>query len=659
MNLSPVCNRQKLLGMKHYQAGFLLSVVSLCCEISFLETACAEQELWWADKWTQRQRVEVNGAFGRIPWSHTAAHGRFVLQSQGRELRHWTQTMESTAPRMIAADPKIHYGFPRMIRASDGRLLMYYRVGSSHASDPATIAQRSSKDDGVTWSEERIIYKDPSGFSAHNPVAEVAKDGRVVLFVSSYDWKTPAKLPMYWSHSDDHGETWAPFEKFDTDPSRSTYYMTDVLATEDGLYGMSAGFAPDHMTQAHNLFWFSPDGREWKMRSVHTRPEENRGDEVDIFQRAPGALTVVHRDRRHSTTWRYRSEDAGRTWSNAEDIGDQVEILQRPFITRLTPEVLLLSGRDRKRRLMVVYVSRDNGENFTERHVIDSYSADGAYTAGVRLSDNKALMVYYGDTASTRGKPDIKQVTLTLHDKPKYICFEAGNSETTYLYTHTAKSDQSTENRSGAWMQPVGGWNEAKLSSEIISRDGMALAPPPVWKGEYLGSARPEKPWRITKNGSTKIAVDEVSGALRILDEGKLGNEMAYVSREWVLRPGRNVTIHVRLKVISCSAPGGSMLRVADGKHEEVFTFFTDRIFTNRSRLTHEMDLSSSFVDLEISISGNSFAVRSGDRLLIDGKGLFKAPAYQGRRTLDFGSGSSAGMGEALWKSLKYRIEVD
>jgi hypothetical protein len=35
----------------------------------------------------------------------------------------------------------------------------------------------------------------------------VAKDGRVILLVSSYDWKTPEKLPMYWFHSDDHGET--------------------------------------------------------------------------------------------------------------------------------------------------------------------------------------------------------------------------------------------------------------------------------------------------------------------------------------------------------------------------------------------------------------------------------------------------------------------
>lgn len=132
---------------------------------------------------------------------------------------------------------------------------------------------------------------------------------------------------------------------------------------------------------------------------------------------------------------------------------------------------------------------------------------------------------------------------------------------------------------------------------------------------------------------------------------------MVYVSREWELRPERTSVIDVRLKVLSCTAPGGCMLRVADGEHEEVFTFFPDRIFTNRSALSSEIDLSSDFVDLKIAIGGDGFKVWGpGEILLIDGRGKLTAPAYQGRRTLDFGCGSSAGKGEALWKSLSYLV---
>lgn len=98
------------------------------------------------------------------------------------------------------------------------------------------------------------------------------------------------------------------------------------------------------------------------------------------------------------------------------------------------------------------------------------------------------------------------------------------------------------------------------------------------------------------------------------------------------------------------------MLRVADGQHEEVFTFFPDRIITNRSGRTAPLDCESDFVTLRISVGGEDFTVKHDDRVLIDGRGLFAAPAFQGRRAIHFGSGSSAAKGEALWKSLRYRI---
>jgi len=338
---------------------------------------------WWSKVWALRQTVETEGAWCRLPYDRNINKGRFVDPDAVESLPHWGQSIELHDAKPIAVDPKIHYGFPRMIRAADGRLLLFYRVGKSHASDPATIAMRQSKDEGATWSEERNIHHDPDGHSAHNPVSVTAADGRVLLFVSSYNFRDRRKLPMYWSHSDDHGETWAPFTKFDTDPSRSTYYMTDIERTEEGLFGMSAGFTPDARTQCHNLFWFSPDGRDWELRSMQTQPEEDRGDEVDIFHTGNDRFMVFHRDRRQKTTWRVRTEDAGRTWTEREDLGRQVEILQRPFVTRLTKDLILLSGRDRKRALVVVYVSRNGGATFRERLHLRRPSERPTGTAGV------------------------------------------------------------------------------------------------------------------------------------------------------------------------------------------------------------------------------------------------------------------------------------
>ncbi len=619
--------------------------------------ATEPQAPWWSSVWAHRQTVETEGAWCRLPYDRSLIKGRFVDPSAVKTLPHWGQSIELYDARPIAVDPKVHYGFPRLIRAGDGRLLLFYRVGKSHASDPATIAVRQSRDDGANWSEERIIHRDPDGYSAHNPVAVTAADGRVLLFVSSYNFRDRRKLPMYWSHSDDHGETWAPFSRFDTDPSRSTYYMTDIERTEVGLFGMSAGFAPDARTQCHNLFWFSPDGRDWKLRSMQTRPEENRGDEVDIFHTEGDRFMVFHRDRRQQTTWRVRTEDAGRTWSEREDLGNQVEILQRPFITRLTESQVLLSGRDRKRALVVVYVSRNGGATFGERHVIDSYSADGAYTSAVRLNDRQALLVYYGDRPESRGKPDLRQVTLTVQDKPTHLCFQAATNGPTHYYSNPLPNSL-TEDRSFAWLRPEGDWGTAKLMPDRIMQRNIPLLMERTWTGSYPPQASPDSItpyWTVTKSGdaNTKREPDRI---LRIYDRGRGGGEMAHLGRDWELTPNRRAEIEVRLRVISCSAPGGCMLRIADGLHEEAFTFYPDRIAANRSGQSAAMDLSSEFVTLKIEIGDDSYKVSAGDKVLLDGRGKFTAPAHGGRRVIHFGSGSSGGQGEALWQTVTYRV---
>jgi len=562
-----------------------------------------------------------------------------------------------TAPRPVAADPAVHYGFPRLVRTADSRLLLFYRVGVSHASDPAAIAIRTSFDDGHEWSDERIIHRDPDEYCTHNPVAVVAPDGRVILFVSSYNWREGRKLPMYWSQSDDHGETWAPFTKFDTDPSRSTYYMTDVVRTQQGLFGMSTGFAPDARTQAHNLFWHSPDGRDWCVRSVMTQPEDNRGDEVHILPTGPKSFMVLLRDRRRLSTWRLWTTDEGRTWSEPDDIGPQVEILQRPFLTRLTPSLLLLSGRDRKRALVVVYVSRDGGKTFAERHVIDRFYGDGGYTSAVPLNETSALVVYYADDPESRGKPDIRQVTLNVLDQPKHICFRAPSKGTTFVYTRP-DSTENTEDRTYAWMSPPGGWAAATMSPDSEPRGDIPLLPPRTWEAGYSGDVMPDQaatPWKIVRKGPVDLSLNE-DGALRILDDGSQNGEFVYASRDWDLTPAGTAEIDVCIRSLSCTGPGGCMLRVADGQHEEVFTFFPDKVITNRSGRSAELDLASDYVTLHITVGGEDFAVKHGDRILIDGRGLLAAPAYQGRRAIHFGSGSSAAKGEALWKSLHYRI---
>lgn len=334
------------------------------------------------------------------------------------------QKIEFTPPVPIVADPAVHYGFPRIVRAANGHLLLFYRIGKSHASDHSSVALRRSSDGGKTWLAEQILYTDPDpGRSAHNPVALVAPSGRVILWISTFRFSTsPARRETgSWTWSDDNGATWAPFRVFDTDKTRSNYYITDAIPTSDGLLAAGATFPPSGVGNCYVLLWHSANGgRTWQVRSRLTAPEANRGDEVALLEQSPGHVLCLLRTRRQPGAKTYpqglsafHSTDGGRTWTEDANLFPQLGLtLQRPFLTRLSSSRILLTGRDIDRKEIVAFLSTDNGLHFGRKVVVDSYAKDGAYTSCVKLSANETLMVYYADAPGTL--PDLKAVRFKI-----------------------------------------------------------------------------------------------------------------------------------------------------------------------------------------------------------------------------------------------------
>jgi hypothetical protein len=268
---------------------------------------------------------------------------------------------------------------------------------------------RRSGDEGKTWGAERVLFTDPDAArSAHNPVAIVTPAGRVILWVSRFRFQP---LPHRreagaWAWSDDHGATWSPFATFDGDETRSSYYMTDVIGTADGLLGCMATFPASGVGNCHAVMWHSGDGgKTWAVRGALTQPAENRGDEVALLDRGEGEILCLLRTRRRDGVYpkglsSFVSRNGGRSWQEGENLYGQLGVtLQRPFLTRLDAARVLLTGRDVDRKEVVSYVSRDNGRTFGEKRVVDSYAKDGAYTSCLVLAGGDVLMVYYGDRA--------------------------------------------------------------------------------------------------------------------------------------------------------------------------------------------------------------------------------------------------------------------
>lgn len=322
-----------------------------------------------------------------------------------------------------AVGPEGHYGFPRLIRAANGRLLLFYRVGNEHAAGNSSIGLRHSTDDGKTWSEERTVWRGPSGVSAHNPVAVVTRSGDVVLWISRYVFREKGHERQHclWCRSMDHGDTWSEPVQFDLDAKRSCYYMVDAIQTTDGLLATDAAFPPTGAGSCYVQAWHSKDdGRTWNVVGQLTKPDENMGDETALLETEPDTILCLlrHRGKAHpeiEATWRLWSKDGGRTWSERENVKPMLGVLQRPFLTRLDENTVLLSGRG-EGRTTVAYLSRDNGRTFGDRFLLDKYQGEGGYTAAVPLDARSVVMAWHSDEGMKKSEPDIKVATLKVRD---------------------------------------------------------------------------------------------------------------------------------------------------------------------------------------------------------------------------------------------------
>lgn len=321
-----------------------------------------------------------------------------------------------------AVGPEGHYGFPRLVRAKDGRLLVFYRIGNEHAAGNSSIGVRHSTDDGKTWSDERIVWRAPNGTSAHNPVALVTRSGEVILWISRYVFseKNHERQHQVITRSTDHGLTWSVPEPFDKSTERSSYYMTDAIQTTDGLLACDAAFPPSGAGSCFVQVWHSADdGKTWQVISQLTKTDENFGDEVGLLETEPGVILCVlrHRGKAHpeleGKTWRLRSKDGGKTWTPREDVSGMVGKLQRPFLTRLDDKTIVLSGRGGSRQT-VAFLSRDNGQTFGDRFVLDTYQAEGGYTAAVTSGPRSIVICWHSDEGEAKGHPDIKVATLKV-----------------------------------------------------------------------------------------------------------------------------------------------------------------------------------------------------------------------------------------------------
>jgi hypothetical protein len=346
-------------------------------------------------------------------------------QSSWFDMCHSSDITVSCLPEIEISDRKLltgsserHYGFPRIIRAQNGDLLLFYRIGTTHAYDDSLIIMRRSSDDGVTWSSERSLWQCESGYSAHNPVAVVNLHGKIFLWASRYNYNARHRLPCWWTTSDDHGYNWSDWRIFDQSQQHNCYYITDAIQTSDGLLAADATFPPSGENPfCHTRILFScNEGLTWECCSKLTLPDRDEGDEVALTETGPKTILCLLRDRAQTDIFRFWSNNGGCTWSTRESIQEMLDcVLQRPFLTRLDNETYLLTGRDFGKKKVVAYLSYDGGCTFGGRTELDTFQDDGGYTTVVLLKTGECLVAWYSDSHTEPLKPDIKTARIRIN----------------------------------------------------------------------------------------------------------------------------------------------------------------------------------------------------------------------------------------------------
>jgi hypothetical protein len=184
------------------------------------------------------------------------------------------------------------------------------------------------------------------------------------------------------------------------------------------------------------------------------------------------------------------------------------------------------------------------------------------------------------------------------------------------------------------------------------SRASTAAVHGPAWQVFYdHGFKLPDVRMWTSKSTRSKLMPE----GLRIVDPSLQPGSMRYFFVLWNVKPGTEIVVEARLKSISCSAPLGMCLLVADGLHEENISFFPDRISFARSKLSQPFPCATGFHTYTVRVQGADVALAADGKPLIDGAGKFTGPAINGRSQLGFGAGASSATGEAIWQSVRFR----
>jgi sialidase-1 len=335
--------------------------------------------------------------------------------------------MDSLTHKTFYYDPKYYCGWPSIVRANNGDLLVAFIRTEQHIAPCGSIITMRSKDDGATWAEPVVAYETP--IDDRECGLTIMPDGRIIMHIYSTfwteklynefeanayrsgiipEWIKHVNTPEYKSQehkggswtivSSDDGQTWSKAK-----PGPDSVHGGITL--QDG----SLMIASYRSMTTHIDIYQTPDpDTPWTRITevICPTPDTHRFGEPHIAQLPTGRIVVMIRYTQYvpqyddtnddQNLWQVYSDDNGHTWSDP---------VMTP-IWGLPPHLLVLQDG----RLLCSYSYRrapygeralisDDGVTWNITNEItlrdDNGNHDLGYPHSVEVAPGEILTVYY------------------------------------------------------------------------------------------------------------------------------------------------------------------------------------------------------------------------------------------------------------------------
>ena len=339
-----------------------------------------------------------------------------------------SEDAKNTAPKIfqkaiwISGEGGYHtYRIPSLVVTQKGTMLAFCegRKNGSHDAGDIDLLVRRSTDNGLTWSEQKIIWSDGKNTCGNpSPVIDV-KTGKIWLLSTwnlgndherqIINGKSKDTRRVFVMSSEDDGISWSEPKEITavTKKSNWSWYATGPGSGIQMMHGRYAGrlvIACDHMEKGTNHYYshviYSDDhGQSWELGG---RTPKNQVNECEVVELTNGRLMLNMRNYNRSKKARQVafSDDGGMTWKDQGFDKTLIEpICQASIHSYSWPigekqNIILFSNpaSTKGRVKMTVRASFDDGNNWTRKLLL--HAGPSAYSDLAVLADGKVSCLY-------------------------------------------------------------------------------------------------------------------------------------------------------------------------------------------------------------------------------------------------------------------------